>query len=126
MGEGERGRQAEDPFEDLERFFEPIQRLEWPDDDAPPAPGPGGDQDVTVIPEAETPAAPAPEAAPEVTLDPRPTGELSVEEWRRLRDVLGDEEDEVQFESQPEAGTMVRLVKQLDYEDHAPIVELSQ
>ena len=32
MGEGERGRQAEDPFEDLERFFEPIQRLEWPDE----------------------------------------------------------------------------------------------
>jgi serine/threonine-protein kinase RsbW len=33
--------------------------------------------------------------------------------------------DDVRFESEPESGTVVRLVKRLDYEDHAPILRLS-
>ncbi len=106
MGEGDRDRHVEDPFEDLERFFEPIQQVRWPEEPEAPGDRPAGtdaDDLVAVIPEAEEPAAeadgPAPDrGAPEVVPDPRPTAELSVDEWRRLRDVLGDEDDEVQFE----------------------------
>jgi serine/threonine-protein kinase RsbW len=34
--------------------------------------------------------------------------------------------DDVHFESEPESGTVVRLVKELDYVEQAPILRLSQ
>ena len=87
MGEGERDRHMDDPFEDLERFFEPIQQVRWPEEpEATGASSTTDDDVVAVIPEAEaeepadhTDDATEDRGTPEVVPDPRPTAELSVD-----------------------------------------------
>jgi phosphatidate cytidylyltransferase len=123
---GDRPRDEQDPFEDLDQFFAPIEDDDWPEGggelppapepaDAPPPSGDAGDalagldeieidlpeeSDLFAGPEADAPAAttgelsqeaPPPEA-PEPAAPAPPgqewdleTGEMSGEEWDRLR-----------------------------------------
>jgi phosphatidate cytidylyltransferase len=112
---GSEGR-SDDLFEDLDNFFASIDKSEWPDIERP------GDEPAAVseepaeaespaeLPEAEeappgpegepqqpepVPAdvAPEPDVQPPVPIESAPTGELSSEDWARLRDVLGEEEE---------------------------------
>jgi phosphatidate cytidylyltransferase len=133
----------EDLFDDLDRFFEPIGEMRYPEppgsrgsaepegsgprggaDPEPAAPGDPAvpDPGVSGAPasndppgEDEPPRATEPEdpddseiPIPEVEVEPvdapppadapEPTGELTTEEWRKLREALGEDEDDAEFE----------------------------
>ena len=145
-GPDDRG--GEDLFEDLDRYFAPIDDVDWPADDAgaaaapqaPAAPPPAAPPPEVVLPPATAPddsdndlREPAPEPAAAVSpgmtaggttpavpdAPPRassgpppgdepavpreePTAEMSGEDWKRLRNVLGDDDDEVPPAPEPE------------------------
>ena len=82
MAEGrepEEGKAPDDLFDDLDRFFEPIGDVEWPEGKA--GTESGADAGTKSGADAGGEAPPA-----------EPTAELRGEDWRRLRDVLGDDE----------------------------------
>ncbi|HYC07004.1 MAG TPA: hypothetical protein VEG29_03685, partial [Candidatus Binatia bacterium] len=142
-GPDDRG--GEDLFEDLDRYFAPIDEVDWPADEASPAEAapasgaPGPEVVLPATPEddvvidlrqaepapqpaaavspgmaASVPAAAAPDVRPRAAaagpsgddpVVPRgdPTAEMSGEDWQRLREVLGDDDDEVPPAPEPEA-----------------------
>ena len=107
MPEGsDRSRGSGDPFEELDDFFAPIEGVEWPEDQgqrasgaaAPEPPGTSG----------EVPPGPSEDASGDPSrsgraqhragdADADATREMSRDEWRRLRDVLGDDAQSVEF-----------------------------
>ena len=140
-GPDDRG--GEDLFEDLDRYFAPIEEVDWPADEPGPGAAPSGEtappdivlpaaaEEEVVIDLRETapapepaaavpsglaatgPAAAAPDVRPRASAGdppaeepaaPRgdPTAEMSGEDWKRLRDVLGDDDDEVPPAPEPE------------------------
>jgi phosphatidate cytidylyltransferase len=77
---------GDDLFEDLDKYFAAIDENDWPEpseETAAPA-TPGAESRST--PEAPTPETPPPGEPP--------TAEMGTQEWTRLRDVLGDDNDE--------------------------------
>ena len=129
-GPGDQEDSAQDLFEDLDKFFAPIDEGDWPELDhpeeegseAPPVQEPStagstgeempsletgppsttpGDAEVD---ESVTREPPSEKLAGEARAEtPASTAEMSGEDWSRLRDVLGDdeEEDEEDFVSPP-------------------------
>src|SRR5438034_8314293 len=123
----DRDRGGEDLFEDLDKFFAPIDEVEWPEGEegAERVALPESHEEEVVIDLGETvPESVQPPAA-ESSMRPivpgragagdavafasggdagdaggpsegreQPTREMSGEDWRRLREVLGDDEDE--------------------------------
>jgi phosphatidate cytidylyltransferase len=90
-GDGGRDRGSEDPFEDFERFFVPIEGVQWPDD--PPQESAGGG-DGGALPPASTrpPRAKAPprdRRAPRAQPDPEPTWEMADVEVAQLQRATG-------------------------------------
>ncbi len=97
MAEGsDRGRGSGDPFEELDDFFAPIEGVEWPEDQSQRAAG---------ATSAEPPAASGgasdersrAAAGADGAVDEGATREMTRDEWRRLRDVLGDDAQSVEF-----------------------------
>lgn len=114
----------EDLFEDLDKFFAPINEPEWTGEHdlkraaAPPEPAASASAEEATPPPAEDAAVEAPAPLEPGPVDEEeepgawspledlgepveaeeqepgePTGEMSREDWQRLRDVLGEEED---------------------------------
>ena len=112
MAADQEGREggSEDLFEDLDKFFASIGEGDWPDPLAPePAPQeqapPPKDEQAPEQPrppeaaEPNEPGAAEPEGTGTGTVPvrgpaPRGAGEMSGADWTRLRDVLGEDEDE--------------------------------
>jgi phosphatidate cytidylyltransferase len=141
-GDDEREQSTEDIFEDLDKFFAPIDEVEWPEE-APHAEGAGAasgnegepeaeaEPQVEAEPEVLPPSAgeaaevfmrPGTEAEPEAELAAgpppgEPTAEMSGEDWRRLRDVLGDEDDESFAFEQPAESQAAGGETAFEYED---------
>jgi phosphatidate cytidylyltransferase len=80
-----------------------VTNLPDPPDTSEPAEPGSADDPVVIVPQVD--AEPADEAEePKSAWGPEPTGEMSGEDWTRLRDVMGEGEDDEEFEFLTGAG----------------------
>jgi phosphatidate cytidylyltransferase len=102
-GSEEQGNKFEDLFEDLDKFFAPIEQVDRPLQDAtgqeePASPASAKDRATAdeaspaPVPPAGTPPRPAEPADPAPSGEP--TGEMSGADWLRLRDALGEQKQD--------------------------------
>ena len=86
---------ADDLFEDLDKYFAAIDESDWPEPTEEPTPPPAGSGTEPSPPSTPEPPPPAPNSSPEPPAPTEPpTAEMGTQEWTRLRDVLGDDEEQ--------------------------------
>src|SRR2546428_10252840 len=97
-GSEEQGNKFEDLFEDLDKFFGPIEQVDRPLRDIEHHDGPS-DEDKEKKEEPQAAPAPsetagAPPREPVAPAIDEPTSEMTGADWGRLRDALGEQEDQ--------------------------------